>query len=169
MRSSRKADLHAVTDVLTGLGNRRMLVEDLDEATEIASEADPRLLVMFDLNGFKAYNDTFGHPAGDSLLARLGQNLATAVAPYGRAYRMGGDEFCALLAPGDAPIGKLAAATAAALREVGPGFEIDAAHGAALMPGRRELAFSHRCRSSTTASTRTRKVGRSVSRASCVG
>jgi two-component system cell cycle response regulator len=134
MRSQQESRLHALTDALTGLGNRRMLVEDLDEAIEIASEADPRLLVMYDLNGFKAYNDAFGHPAGDSLLTRLGQNLAATVAPYGRAYRMGGDEFCALLAPGDAPIGKLAAATAAALKEVGPGFEINAAHGAALMP-----------------------------------
>jgi two-component system cell cycle response regulator len=134
MRSQQESRLHAVTDALTGLGNRRMLVEDLDDAIEIASVADPRLLVMYDLNGFKAYNDAFGHPAGDSLLTRLGEHLAATVAPYGRAYRMGGDEFCALLAPGDAPIGKLAAATAAALREVGPGFEIDAAHGVVLMP-----------------------------------
>jgi two-component system cell cycle response regulator len=134
MRSQQESRLHAVTDALTGLGNRRMLVEDLDEAIEIASEADPRLLVMYDLNGFKAYNDAFGHPAGDSLLTRLGQNLAATVAPYGRAYRMGGDEFCALLAPGDAPIGKLAATSAAALREEGPGFEVDAAHGAVQMP-----------------------------------
>jgi two-component system cell cycle response regulator len=134
MRSQQESRLHAVTDALTGLGNRRMLVEDLDDAIEIASVTDPRLLVMYDLNGFKAYNDAFGHPAGDSLLTRLGEHLAATVAPYGRAYRMGGDEFCALLAPGDAPIGKLAAATAAALREVGPGFEIDAAHGVVLMP-----------------------------------
>ena len=134
MRSQRESRLHAVTDALTGLGNRRMLVEDLDEALEIASEADPRLLVMYDLNGFKAYNDAFGHPAGDSLLARLGQNLAATVAPHGKAYRMGGDEFCALLAPGDTSIGRLAATSAAALGEVGHGFEIDASHGAVLMP-----------------------------------
>jgi two-component system, cell cycle response regulator len=134
MRRQQESRVQAVTDALTGLGNRRMLVEDLDEATEIASEADPRLLVMYDLNGFKAYNDTFGHPAGDSLLTRLGQNLATTVAPYGKAYRMGGDEFCALLAPESTPLGKLAAATAAALSELGDGFEIDAAHGAVLIP-----------------------------------
>jgi len=142
MRSQQESRLQAVTDGLTGLGNRRMLVEDLDEAIEIASEADPRLLVMYDLNGFKAYNDNFGHPAGDSLLTRLGQNLTATVAPYGKAYRMGGDEFCALLAPGAGSAGKLAAATAAALREAGPGFEIDAAHGAVLMPSEANIPSS---------------------------
>jgi diguanylate cyclase (GGDEF)-like protein len=134
MRSQRESRVQAVTDELTGLGNRRLLAEDLEDAIETASQADPRMLVMYDLNGFKLYNDSFGHPAGDSLLARLGQNLAAAVAPYGKAYRMGGDEFCALLRPGDTPIQKLAAATGAALTEVGHGFEIDAAHGVALLP-----------------------------------
>ncbi len=55
------------------------------------------MLVLFDLNGFKTYNDTFGHPAGDALLSRLAAKLAAAVAPAGTAYRMGGDEFCVLL------------------------------------------------------------------------
>ena len=55
------------------------------------------LLTLFDLNGFKNYNDTFGHPAGDALLVRLGSALADAVAPFGaRAYRPGGDEFCVI-------------------------------------------------------------------------
>ena len=53
--------------------------------------------MLFDLDGFKTYNDTFGHPAGDALLAHLGAKLAAAVAPYGEAYRLGGDEFCAVL------------------------------------------------------------------------
>ena len=48
------------------------------------------MLMLFDLNGFKNYNDTFGHPAGDALLLRLGTALAEAVAPFGgRAYRPG--------------------------------------------------------------------------------
>ena len=54
------------------------------------------MLAIFDLDGFKTYNDTFGHPAGDALLARLGDNLADAVAGRAIAYRMGGDEFCVL-------------------------------------------------------------------------
>ncbi|HYM56113.1 MAG TPA: HD domain-containing phosphohydrolase, partial [Solirubrobacteraceae bacterium] len=134
MRREEQSRVQALTDALTGLGNRRMLAEDLEEAIDTASEADPRLLVMYDLNGFKLYNDTFGHPAGDSLLARLGQSLAAVVAPYGKAYRMGGDEFCALLRPGGTPIKALAAATVAALAETGRGFEVDAAHGLAMLP-----------------------------------
>jgi two-component system cell cycle response regulator len=56
--------------------------------------------VFFDLNGFKRYNDTIGHPAGDALLARLGRRLAAraeGAGAAGRAYRLGGDEFCALV------------------------------------------------------------------------
>jgi two-component system, cell cycle response regulator len=141
-RSQQESRLQAITDELTGLGNRRMLTEDLDEVMADASEADPRLLVIYDLNGFKLYNDSFGHPAGDSLLARLGRNLAATVAPWGKAYRMGGDEFCALMTPGDTPVEKLAAATGEALTETGQGFEVGAAHGVALLPSEAETPSS---------------------------
>src|SRR4051794_36654249 len=85
----------ALTDTLTGLGNRRKLLEDLGDAL-----ADPqlaRLLLIFDLDGFKAYNDVYGHPAGDALLARLGRRIEAALPSAARAYRLGGDEFCALV------------------------------------------------------------------------
>ena len=72
-----------------------------------ATESDPLVLVLFDLDGFKHYNDTFGHPAGDALLVRLGAGLAGFVEGRGTAYRMGGDEFCALLRPGE-PLGHAA-------------------------------------------------------------
>jgi diguanylate cyclase (GGDEF)-like protein len=130
----RRSRLQATTDPLTGLGNRRALTEDLDAALATASADDPALLVLYDLNGFKHYNDSFGHPAGDSLLARLGQNLAATAAPYGAAYRMGGDEFCALVKPDGAPVEALLSATAQALKESGDGFEIDAAFGAITLP-----------------------------------
>src|SRR3954463_3712994 len=68
----------ALTDALTGLGNRRRLVRDLEEALA-ASAGAPSALVLYDLNGFKGYNDVFGHPAGDALLARLGARLGEAV------------------------------------------------------------------------------------------
>src|SRR3954447_8315810 len=87
----------AMTDSLTGLGNRRRLMTDLVRELEEATIAKPRALVMFDLDGFKRYNDNYGHPAGDALLARLGHSLEIAVKGYGRAYRLGGDEFCALV------------------------------------------------------------------------
>jgi GGDEF domain-containing protein len=76
----------ALTDPLTGLGNRRALTNDLDAAF---GEADVELfLALYDLDGFKGYNDTFGHPAGDALLTRLGERLQAAVAAHGVAYRM---------------------------------------------------------------------------------
>jgi two-component system cell cycle response regulator len=120
----------ASTDPLTGLGNRRQLMEDLHVACRRAGTGELWELVLYDLNGFKRYNDTFGHPAGDALLARLSDKLKTIVAPQGTAYRMGGDEFCVLFrntaGPTDAA---LVQASVAALSERGPGFSIGAAHG----------------------------------------
>ena len=54
------------------------------------------MLALFDLDGFKAYNDSFGHAAGDNLLTRLANRLEEAMAGRGATYRMGGDEFCIL-------------------------------------------------------------------------
>jgi len=123
----------ALTDALTGLGNRRKLMRDLEEALYPASPT-PCALVLYDLNGFKGYNDVFGHPAGDALLARLGARLGEAVSPDARAYRMGGDEFC-VLAPIDTgnPLALLERGQRA-LGELGDGFEISAAHGCVLVP-----------------------------------
>ena len=120
----------ALTDSLTALANRRKLLVDLEAEIESASEEEPRMLVLFDLNGFKTYNDTFGHPAGDALLARLAGKLAAAVAPAGEAYRMGGDEFCVLLPGADPDIHRIALA----LWESGEGFDVSSAYGAALIP-----------------------------------
>ena len=121
----------ATTDPLTGLRNRRALANDLDEQMVDASPQRPLLLLLFDLNGFKSYNDSYGHPAGDALLTRLGSALARAVDGRGHAYRMGGDEFCVLaLAPADQHA-ELAADTRAALSEHGDGFTITTALGSA--------------------------------------
>ena len=130
----RRSRAEAVTDPLTGLGNRRALAEHLETVVADATAEDPTVVVLYDLNGFKHYNDSFGHPAGDSLLVRLGQNLAATIAPHGRAYRMGGDEFCALITPKDAPVEALLTAAAHSLMESGDGFEIDAASGAITLP-----------------------------------
>jgi diguanylate cyclase (GGDEF)-like protein len=123
----------SLTDALTGLGNRRRLMRDLEEVLHPAG-GTPSALVLYDLNGFKGYNDVFGHPAGDALLARLGARLGAAVGPVARAYRMGGDEFCVLapIAEGN-PLATLDRGRRA-LGEVGDGFEISAAHGAVLVP-----------------------------------
>jgi diguanylate cyclase (GGDEF)-like protein len=88
----------ALTDALTGLGNRRKLLRDADELFDKATHERPVLFGMFDLDGLKKYNDSYGHPAGDALLLRMGAKLERSVHPMGHAYRIGGDEFCILLA-----------------------------------------------------------------------
>jgi diguanylate cyclase (GGDEF)-like protein len=124
----------AVTDALTGLGNRRRLAADLAATLESDTGRMPALLLLFDLDGFKAYNDTFGHLAGDQLLTRLGAKLAEAVSAHGTAYRLGGDEFCALLKVDGEDLDDLIARAAAALTETGKQFAIRASFGAVLMP-----------------------------------
>ena len=124
----------AVTDALTGLGNRRRLSSDLADALDRAALDRPALLLLFDLDGFKGYNDTFGHLAGDALLARLGAKLAETTAPHGAAYRLGGDEFCALLSLDGADLDDLIARATGALSERGEEFAITASLGAVLLP-----------------------------------
>ena len=134
MRMLKSSQREALTDALTGLGNRRRLMLELHEELEGARGSRPRALVLFDLDGFKRYNDNFGHPAGDALLARLGRNLAAAVSPRGRAYRLGGDEFCALVRADDGGAGSVIAAGIEALSEQGQGFSVSASHGVVLLP-----------------------------------
>ena len=124
----------ALTDTLTGLGNRRALTRDLERLLPESGDDAPLVLVIFDLDGFKHYNDCYGHPAGDELLARLGAGLNRQVADHGRAYRMGGDEFCALLQPHAAAVQLVAAGAAGALRERGEGFDIGSSHGYVVLP-----------------------------------
>jgi two-component system cell cycle response regulator len=119
----------ALTDSLTGIANRRKLLLDLPGELERARDGEPRMLVIFDLNGFKAYNDTFGHPAGDALLSRLAEKLAAAAAPSGTAYRMGGDEFCVLLPASEPALHRVANA----LSESGEGFAVTSAYGTAVL------------------------------------
>lgn len=130
----RGSEIQAVTDSLTGIGNRRKLRDDLDAL--IASN-DEGFLVMFDLDGFKGYNDTFGHPAGDALLERLGQSLAQAATGRATAYRMGGDEFCLLGRTKDASAELTASLGRVALSESGDGFNVAPSLGwVQIPPGR---------------------------------
>ncbi len=120
----------ALSDALTGLGNRRALMADLDRALAGREHA----LALFDLDGFKSYNDTFGHPAGDLLLARLGSNLsAHATAHGGAAYRIGGDEFCVLVAA-TSDVDRTISEAAFALTESGEGFSVGCSFGSILIP-----------------------------------
>jgi two-component system cell cycle response regulator len=125
--------VQARTDALTGLGNRWALQRALDDAL---AEPNPHVLLMLDLDGFKNYNDSYGHPAGDALLARLGSRLAAAAtAVEGAAYRVGGDEFCVLAAwPAGESTAPLIESARRALSEQGEGFKIGASAGHAALP-----------------------------------
>jgi diguanylate cyclase (GGDEF)-like protein len=123
------------TDELTGLPNRRALMTDLERTiSQPPASGAFHLLICFDLDGFKLYNDTFGHPAGDALLARLGGRLERFAAPGGRAYRHGGDEFCLLTESTAADVEAITAGAVAALSERGEGFAIGASQGNVLLP-----------------------------------
>jgi diguanylate cyclase (GGDEF)-like protein len=123
-----------VTDALTGLGNRRKLLVDIDHSMTSSTVEQPAVLVLCDLDGFKTYNDTFGHPAGDLLLATLGAKLKAAVSDIGEAYRMGGDEFCALVRLEDGNLQSITDHVGAALAEEGDGFTIRCSSGAVIIP-----------------------------------
>jgi two-component system, cell cycle response regulator len=119
------------TDALTGLGNLGKLNEDL----RVALDSDrPHELALFDLDGFKLYNDSFGHPAGDALLHLLGGRLRESMEGIGNAYRIGGDEFCVLLSSDTSRSTAALAVAAEALRERGDGFEVTVSFGTAEVP-----------------------------------
>jgi diguanylate cyclase (GGDEF)-like protein len=134
LRMLRSSRIEATTDALTGLGNRRKLLNDLAAVAD-----DEATLVLLDLDGFKVYNDTYGHPAGDALLARLGRRLESTAGDGVTVYRLGGDEFCVLSS--DAHRARdLAQTASAALCERGDGFEVTSSYGSATMPADAQVA-----------------------------
>ena len=141
----------ARTDELTGLPNRRALLEELERRS---NGNESFTLTLADLNGFKRYNDTFGHPAGDALLRRLGRKLATACEGRGTPARLGGDEFCVLLS-GDRPADEAHALMKDALSEEGEGFRITSASGLAAVP-EDHVTPARRCALRTPGCTRPR-------------
>jgi diguanylate cyclase len=132
----RESNRLALTDDLTGLGNRRFLIERLDAAI---ARGNSFALLLIDLDGFKELNDTLGHHAGDDVLRQIGPRLARSVRGYDALARLGGDEFALVLEPGEE-----AAATAAGSRvrtALDRSFEVesisvhvDASVGIALFP-----------------------------------
>jgi diguanylate cyclase (GGDEF)-like protein len=105
----RVSNKQAVTDELTGLGNRRHVLARLEQA--IANADGEVALLLIDLDGFKELNDTLGHVAGDEVLRQIGPRLRDALRTGDALSRLGGDEFAVVLDPGDA-----ASASAAGLR-----------------------------------------------------
>jgi diguanylate cyclase (GGDEF)-like protein len=126
----------AETDALTGLHNRRAF--DVHFPLLLADpRAQPLTLLMLDLDGFKAFNDGHGHPAGDALLREVAQSISAAVRAGDRVYRHGGDEFAVLL-PATAPaVGAQVAErirAAITMLDAGAGTPVTASVGAASSP-----------------------------------
>jgi diguanylate cyclase (GGDEF)-like protein/PAS domain S-box-containing protein len=95
-RKALEAELlhRAQHDPLTGLANRALLAQRIDDA--LIRQVRPSCLLFVDLDGFKAVNDQFGHAVGDQLLQQLAQRLTTLLRPQDVCARLGGDEFVVL-------------------------------------------------------------------------
>jgi diguanylate cyclase len=91
----------ASTDELTGLGNRRHLLNELERALAAISDGDNQVrslaLLLIDLDHFKEINDSFGHQTGDALLRQIGPRIRQTVRRGDLVARLGGDEFAVLL------------------------------------------------------------------------
>ncbi len=90
--------LHSLRDAVTGLANRRLFTDRLTHALAARGDgADPVVVMVCDLDDFKAINDRHGHAAGDQVLSVVAQQLLTQLGPGDTAARLGGDEFAVLL------------------------------------------------------------------------
>lgn len=92
------AESAALSDPMTGLGNRRAFERAVDrEEARCARFGHRAGIVILDLDGLKAMNDTWGHGAGDDLIRRAGETMRTTLRSADQAFRIGGDEFALLL------------------------------------------------------------------------
>ena len=89
----------ATRDALTGLRNHATFHTDLETAL---ARGETVTVMILDVDGFKAYNDSGGHQRGDDALRAVAAEVALALGPHGRLYRVGGDEFAAVMWTGDA-------------------------------------------------------------------
>ena len=112
--SEQKIRYLAFYDTLTGLPNRQLLLERLQDMIAPAPAADGGALMFIDLDNFKVLNDTLGHEHGDLLLQQVGGRLRGCVSEADTVARLGGDEFVVLLQPRPGEAGHPATMTAAA-------------------------------------------------------
>ena len=99
IEAGRRAEYLAMHDPLTGLPNRVLLLERLEQAiASVSRRRDMAALLLLDLDRFKDVNDTLGHPAGDLLLQQVAVRLSASVREVDTVARIGGDEFSIVLA-----------------------------------------------------------------------
>lgn len=101
-----RADHLASHDPLTGLANRTLFTSRLESALSESARGTGAGLIVLDLDGFKAINDTWGHAEGDRVLADVSARITAAITAADTAARLGGDEF-AILCPGVGDVGRL--------------------------------------------------------------
>jgi diguanylate cyclase (GGDEF)-like protein len=103
VRLQRQLSHLATHDQLTGLANRQLLQQSMEEAiAEAERMGEPLSLVFLDIDGFKSVNDRLGHAAGDTVLRDLAERLRTAIRADDILGRMGGDEFVVICPHADA-------------------------------------------------------------------
>jgi diguanylate cyclase (GGDEF)-like protein len=127
----------ALSDPLTGIANRRFLLERIDyEVARHTRGHSTFALLMLDLDGFKNLNDRFGHPAGDDLLRDVAAAMERSLRGQDTVARIGGDEFCVLAPETDLPgTRRLRARIESAVGEVTMGVDaLRASSGVALFP-----------------------------------
>lgn len=129
-------ELLADLDPLTPILNRRAFERELQRSIAAAERyGDPLSLVYFDLNGFKAINDVYGHAAGDAALQRVAETLTAHLRTSDMVGRLGGDEFAAALTRASPEGAARRGAQLAALIEAEPvrwrdrAFYLSVAHG----------------------------------------
>jgi diguanylate cyclase (GGDEF)-like protein/PAS domain S-box-containing protein len=131
----------ATHDPLTGLANRTLFRNRIDQAVKATRHADARAAVLvMDLDGFKEINDSLGHAAGDDLLVELGRRLTASVRDADTVARLGGDEFGVLLPHENVPddvvrvVERIRSAVEAPIMLQGLALSLEASIGIALYP-----------------------------------
>jgi diguanylate cyclase (GGDEF)-like protein len=124
-KSEREISRLARFDSLTGLPNRAMMRQTLDEALRNAAHRQKGCAIfMIDLDRFKNVNDTLGHPVGDALLRQVAERLKSVMGNHGQVGRLGGDEFQAVL-PGTVDIGLLESLARTLIEHVSRPYQVE--------------------------------------------